>query len=166
MEIFDAKYKGNDVHKCDYCENNMIIPNKYIDKYINKNLYNHNKLEQICRISDIAYVYILENYPDTFKKLNNVNINFEGRIILDYGKYHRIRLFLFYNELTRKASMYTCDMCARNACMFHYIHSCFLIHKCDKCNKITVICGWCQEETTPQYYCQHCDEYKNLMYVQ
>lgn len=155
----------NVVHKCHYCDDCMIIPNKYIDKYVMRHLKNFRKLEEICRISEIACGYILQNHPEIFPKLKNIDITFDSQIILDYGKYYRTRLFLFYNELTKKASLYCCDLCNKKACMFHYIHSYFIIHNCKKCNKSTTICGWCQEETKEQYYCQHCDEYKQMIYV-
>ncbi|QKF94190.1 hypothetical protein QKU48_gp0732 [Fadolivirus algeromassiliense] len=150
------------INKCHYCDDNMIIPNKYIGKYITKHIYNINKIEEMCRISDIACSYILDHYPDIIERLN-INIKPDNRINMENGRYFRVRLFLHHNEMTKIPSLFTCNICNKDACMFHYTTSCFIFHKCNDCNKTTIICGWCQQETTEKYYCFYCDHFEELI---
>lgn len=151
-----------DQFHCHFCECNMLIPNNYIDRYIIKNINNTRKLQEICRISNSAYDYLSKNYPQICKIIKK--INFSDDIKFDSGVYFRIKLFFHYNKCTEVSAFCSCDVCYKDACMFHFINSYFSFHKCHVCSKITQMCGWCQQ-INEKNYCLYCDVNSQFMFL-
>ena len=155
--------------KCNFCECNMLMPIKYIPKYVNKHKKSLHKLEEMARMSEVAFNYIKTDYPEIFKKINVKNIETLNNNKLDCEivpiKAILIGQFLHFDMGTKNSSHFHCDLCNKHACMFHFIYSNFIFHKCDICNRTTTLCGWCQDETTVNYYCLYCDDDKELMFL-
>lgn len=134
---------------CDCCDFNMIIPRKHTES-----LY---KIEGLCRVSDLANDYISIYHQNIYQKINHSpNIS---------NNHNLVQQFLHYHHGTKEASGYKCDMCHKEAYNFHFIYSNFIFHKCDVCQKTTVICGWCQEETPINFYCVKCDHDKENLFI-
>lgn len=149
----------NTIISCDFCENNLLIPKKYIHKYINKYFKTLYKIELLVRISENAYNYMLLNHHQEIEKMN-LTIKMEEK-----DKYYLIKQFLYYDNLTNIPSFIKCDICNKEACMFHFTFNVFIFYKCNLCNKISNICGWCQEEMPLNYYCINCDFDKKIIYL-
>ena len=143
---------------CDYCGFNMIIPRKYLYKYIEKHTKSLYKIEGLCRVSDLANDYVSIYHQNIYQKINHYPTI--------HNNYNLIQQFLHHHTGTKESSDYRCDLCSKNSCNFHFIYSNFIFHKCNDCQQTTVICGWCQEETPSNYYCIKCDNDKEQLFIE
>lgn len=142
---------------CDYCDFNMIIPRKYLNKYIEKNLKSHYKIEGLCRISELADDYVMVYHNNLYNQLNHFPRLTKSEFL--------IKQFLHYQKGTDIYSGFNCGLCDKKSCNFHFIYSNFIFYKCKNCNSTTNICGWCQEETPVNFYCIKCDDHKDDMFI-
>jgi hypothetical protein len=123
---------------CDFCKNKLTVPKDYF-KTIYKKIKEKNDKNylQTFIILNVPYKKILKKkiyIPYYCQDLINVtrkNINY---------KYYDIGLI-------------KCNYCNKNSCPSHFLWGNFYNGKCDKCDKLISICGWCKKTI-----CQSCDD--------
>ena len=154
--------------QCDFCENLMIYPKSEIERIIDINALVIKKtslttIKLLIRISDEAFFYLVNNYPELFLKIMEEKQltcppTLDAKIVL-------INQFLHYKKSSHLDSFIKCGVCNKEACSFHLEHGKFTFLKCNKCDKTNVVCGWCSEELYNRDHCYFCNNRHDYIYV-
>ena len=130
---------------CGYCQCDLLVPHSGIHKLVDKyaNIFNKRKcikamrnLNYIVNISNDAKDYVKYRYPNIDVSINN-----------NSNKNNSLSLFEFLEDKSAFISIHIhCNNCKKECCEFHYNYGNNTFHKCSKCSKNIMICGYCMDE--------------------
>jgi hypothetical protein len=158
MDISD-KLKNKWV--CDYCDELMLIPDKYVDRLIGKSikLYQEKnmkssliKMQQFAKMSSFVESYLEINNKNIYDRLDDSKYS----LTTEYGSSIMVRDFLHYHPATYISTSIKCSCCFKESCDFHLYYGGFQFYKCKKCNNNISSCGWCQTNHMERYKSKYC----------
>jgi hypothetical protein len=132
---------------CYLCSKQLLIHERYIDKFITNNLHSNRNKKYIIILFRLA-PYLFDNYNLTNTVLQNINVSTDIYDSFDFifnGYFHQPELTFADYEI--------CDSCLHYICPMHQKFNPMNYNRCHYCLKSWCICLNCMYSSTEKNMC-------------